>query len=184
MAKICVFLADGFEEVEGLTVVDLLRRANQEVTMVSVTHDLTIIGSHKIQVSADVLYDEMDYSDVDMIVLPGGMPGTNYLGEHKKLMNMVQSFADDEDKWVAAICAAPSLLGNMGLLQGKKAVCYPGYENCLKGAEIADKKAVTDGHIITGRGVGCAIAFSLEIIEQLTDKQTAHEIKESIVYGH
>ena len=127
MAKVCVFLAEGFEEVEGLTVVDLLRRAGEEVLMVSIGTSLEVTGSHGIKVSADRLFEEADYSDADMLVLPGGMPGTLHLGEHKGLTELLIKF-NEADKKVAAICAAPGVFGANGILKGRKATCYPGCE--------------------------------------------------------
>lgn len=183
MAKICVFLADGFEEIEALTVVDLLRRANQEVDMVSISKEEIVIGAHKIEVKADTLYEQVDFSKVEVLVLPGGMPGTTHLGEHKELMECVTKFAN-EGKWVCAICAAPSLLGRLGLLEGKEAVCYPGFEEQLLGARLSQEKVVRDGNIITSRGMGCAIGFSLEIIQQLCGEEVAQKIKTGIIYGH
>ena len=175
MAKVCVFLAEGFEEVEGLTVVDLLRRAGEEVLMVSIGTSLEVTGSHGIKVSADRLFEEADYSDADMLVLPGGMPGTLHLGEHKGLTELLIKF-NEADKKVAAICAAP------GVLKGRKATCYPGCEEKLKGAVLSEEAVVRDKNVTTSRGVGTAIAFALELISQLEGEVKAHQIKKSIVY--
>lgn len=183
MAKVYVFLADGFEEVEGLTVVDLLRRAGEEVEMVSIMGRKQITGSHNIRVEADSLFEETGFSQGDLLVLPGGMPGTRYLGEHEGLCRLLGEW-NREGKKIAAICAAPSVLGNLGLLEGKEAVCYPGFEDNLTGARIGSGKVAVDGNITTSRGVGTAIAFAAALIEQLEGSQKAEEIKKSIIYGH
>lgn len=179
--KICVFLADGFEEIEGLTVVDLLRRAGMEVTTVSVTGQRTIHGAHGIDVQADKLFEEMKYEEQDMLVLPGGMPGTIHLGEHEVLGEVLRQFYRKE-KYIAAICAAPSVLGRMGMLEGRKAACYPGMEDALTGAEVVREPVAVSDFIITSRGLGTAIAFALTLIAKLSDQETAARIKESIVY--
>ena len=180
MAKVCIFLADGFEEVEGLTVVDLLRRAGEEVVMVSVTGSMNLTGAHGIGIRADALFEEADCEEADMLVLPGGMPGTLHLAEHKGLGELLKK-ADAEGKKLAAICAAPGVLGGLGLLKGKRATCYPGCEENLKGAEIFTDPVVRDGNITTSRGVGTAILFALELIAQLEGEVKARTIKKSIV---
>ena len=139
MSKVYVFLADGFEEIEGLTVVDLLRRAGVEVCTVSIMGKKMITGSHKITVEADALFEECDYKDADILVLPGGMPGTRYLGEHKELVQMLID-ADKKQEGIAAICAAPSVLGQAGVLQGKKATSYPGFEDMLRFSTVEEYK--------------------------------------------
>jgi len=181
MAKVYIFLADGFEEIEGLTVVDLLRRAKIEILMVSVTGNLEVIGSHHIKVKADCLFEHTDFSDGDMLVLPGGMPGTKNLAEHEGLDQLLKSFHAD-NKGLSAICAAPSVLGSKGLLKGRKAICYPGYEDTLLGAEIENKTVVTDGKFITSKGMGTSIDFSLAIIESLSGADEAKKIAKAIQY--
>ena len=183
MAKICVFTADGFEEIEGLTVVDLLRRAGAEVLMVSVGESLTIKGAHNIELKADAFFDEVCYDDIDMLVLPGGMPGTLNLKNHEKLCALLKEFVA-KDKKIAAICAAPMILGDLELLKGKKATCYPGFEDKLIEAEVCTDRVVKDGNITTSRGLGTAISFALELISQLYGKEKAEEIKKSVIYGH
>lgn len=179
--RICVFLADGFEEIEGLTVVDLLRRAGADVETVSVTGEKLIHGAHGIDVMADFLFEEMEFEGTDMLVLPGGMPGTIHLGEHSGLCRLLQQYHDSE-KYIAAICAAPTVFGKLGFLRGRKAVCYPGMEDGLCGAKALKTPVAVDGHIITSRGLGTAIAFSLVLIEVLYDREKADKIQESIVY--
>lgn len=181
MSKAFIFLADGFEEVEGLTVVDLLRRADIDISMVSIMGKKQIKGAHNIVVEADVLFEDLDFSDADILILPGGMPGTRYLGEHGKLVELLKSF-NEENKLIAAICAAPSVLGVNGILQDKKASSYPGFEDKLVGAHVSKDPVSKDQNIITSRGLGTAIDFSLTMIETLIDKTKADEIAESIIY--
>ena len=182
MKKIAVFLADGFEEVEGLTVVDLLRRAKVDVTMVSIKKDKAITGAHGIVVMADACFDEMSYEEQDLLVLPGGMPGTIHLGEHKGLTDLLVEF-NNAGKNVSAICAAPSVLGKLGILNGKNATSYPGFEDELKGADVTVNAVEVAGNVVTSRGMGTAIPFALALIELLIDKETADGIKHAIIYG-
>jgi len=182
MKKASVFLADGFEEVEGLTVVDLLRRANVDVTMVSIKDDKMITGAHGIAVMADACFDEMSFDEQDLLVLPGGMPGTTNLGAHKGLTDLLVAF-HRAGKNVSAICAAPSVLGQLGILEGKKATSYPGFEEALKGADVTMNPVEVAGNVVTSRGMGTAIPFALALIELLIDKETADGIKNAIIYG-
>lgn len=183
MSKVCVFLADGFEEIEGLTVVDILRRAGVETQMVSVKEEREVTGSHKIPVQADVCLKDMDVSDAELLVLPGGMPGTLNLGACKELTELLVKF-HGEGKKVAAICAAPSVLGDLGLLKGRKACCYPGFEDRLAGAEVVYEEVAVDGNVTTSRGMGTAIPFALALTAQLVSEEKAQELKEGIIYGH
>lgn len=179
--EICVFLADGFEEVEALTVVDLLRRAEVAVTMVSITGAYMVEGAHGIRIQADALFEEVDYSTKEMIVLPGGMPGTIHLEEHEGVTGLIQTF-NQEQKYIAAICAAPRIFGRMGLLKDRKATSYPAMETELAEAEVVREPAVVSGHIITSRGLGTAIDFALTLISELLGKEKAAEIQQSVVY--
>ena len=179
MSKVNVYLADGFEEVEGLTVVDLLRRAGIEIDMVSIMGRKEITGARKIPVLADKLFEEQD--DPDVIVLPGGMPGTLHLKAHEGLADLIRK-ADKEGKLLAAICAAPTIYGEMGLLEGKNATCYPGMEDKLLGANWQEQSVVVDGNFVTSRGVGTAIAFALTLVTILKDEETAKSLANSIVY--
>ena len=183
MKKVYLFLAEGFEEVEALTTVDLLRRAGIELTTVSINGSMIVNGAHKITVNADRMLEDVDFSIPDMLVLPGGSPGWKNIESCEALMQRVDEFAK-AGKWVAAICGAPSILGRRGLLKGKKACVYPGMEGELSGAIANDKTVNVDGNIITSRGVGTAIDFSLAIIEQLVDKATSDQIAHSIVYKY
>lgn len=180
MKRVNVYLADGFEEVEAITVVDVLRRAEIDAKMISITGSKAVNGAHGVTVEADELFDNADNSGADMLVLPGGMPGTRYLGEHKGLSEVIRSFAE-KDKYIAAICAAPSILGRMGLLKGKKAVCYPGFEDALKGAVIREDIVSQEGNYITSKGPGTAIYFALRLAELLADKETAEELREGMI---
>lgn len=182
MAKqVCVFLADGFEEIEGLTVVDLLRRAEVEVTTVSITGAYIVHGAHEIDVQADKLFEEMNYEEQDMLVLPGGMPGTLNLGKHAGLEKVLRQFYEKE-KYIAAICAAPSVFGKYGFLDGRKATAYPGFEEELVGAECVTEAVAISDFVITSRGMGTAIDFSLALIEKLVDKAKSEQIAKSIIY--
>ena len=182
MNKVYVFLADGFEEIEGLTVVDLLRRANISTEMVSVTEKKQVMGSHGIEVTADSLFEECEYEGAAALVLPGGMPGTLNLGNHEGLCELLKKHYAEEKK-IAAICAAPSVFGQLGFLNGRVATCYPGFESKLEGAIVCAAKVAVDGHVTTSRGMGTAIDFSLKIIEQLKDLKTAMEISEGILHS-
>lgn len=179
--KVYVFLADGFEEVEGLTAVDLLRRAGAEVVTVSVMSGRTVQGSHQIPVTADILFEEADYTDADMLVLPGGMPGTLNLKQHFGLKTLLKQH-EAKEKYIAAICAAPSVFGALGFLNGRKASVYPGMEDTLTGADVSYDAVSVDGHVITSRGVGTAIPFALELIAVLCGREKSDEIGKSIVY--
>jgi len=181
MKRIGVFMAEGCEEIEALTVVDLARRAGIEVAMISVSGKKEVKGAHNITFMTDIPAEYMDFDMLDGIVLPGGMPGTLNLGASQYVQKVIADFASSK-KLVAAICAAPSVLGEAGLLNGKKATCYPGMENQLVGAKAETDKVVVDGNIITSRGMGTAIPFALEIISYLLDEKTAKELGESIVY--
>ncbi len=181
MAKTLIFLADGFEEIEALTVVDLLRRANIDITTVSIMGRKAVTGSHKITVEADTLIDEADFDTADMLILPGGMPGTSNLDACAPLKAKLQEF-NDNGKKLAAICAAPTVYGKMGLLNGKKACCYPGCEDDLKGADVQTSEVTKDGNFITSRGMGTAIPFGLAIIEEFQGREAADSMAAKIVY--
>ena len=181
MSKAAVFLAEGFEEIEGLTPVDLMRRAGISVTTVSIGDSLEVISSHGIAVKADALFDELEgFADFDLLVLPGGGEGTKNLENCGKLLDELEK-ADKNGKLIAAICAAPRILGKLGMLKGKQAVCYPGNEEFLQGALVHPEfKAVMDGRFITARGMGASIEFGAFLIEALEGKEKAEEILEKI----
>ncbi len=182
LIMVYVFLADGFEEIEALTPVDLLRRAGVEVKTVSIYPDRkNVTGARAIEVKADITIDGVDTGMADIIVLPGGMPGTVNLLECRELMDMVDE-QNGQKKRIAAICAAPArILGSKGLLKGKKATCYPGLENMMDGATPVIKTVVTDKNITTSRGLGTALDFACELITLLCGKEKSDEIRASVV---
>lgn len=181
MKKIAVFFAESYEEIEALTVVDMCRRADIQTEMVSVTDSLIVTGAHAIPVVMDKKFTEVDFNTLDMIVLPGGWPGTPNLEKVDALMEKVKEFAK-AGKYVAAICAAPSILGHLGVLEGKTACSFPGFEEELTGAAVTYDSCAIDGNIITARGMGCAIDFSVEIIRALCGNEKAQEIASKIIY--
>lgn len=181
MKKVSVILADGFEEIEALTVVDLLRRAKIYVGTVSITEEYTVHGAHGINVQTEDLFEEVNFVESDMIVLPGGMPGTTNLGEHSGVRRVVKDFFE-EGKYIGAICAAPTVLGNLGLLKGKRVSCYPSVENEIQGAVMTRTAVTVDGSLVTSRGAGTAIDFALKLIEVLAGREKADEIADAIVY--
>ena len=183
MGKVCVFFGTGYEEIEALTVVDLLRRVGIEVETVSITGEENVESSHGISVKMDKLLADVDFDEVDMIVLPGGMPGTKNLEACEPLMKQLDAFYQ-AGKGISAICAAPSILGHRGMLKGKKACSFPTFESHLEGAEVTENPAETVDNIITGRGMGCAIDFGLAIVEKLQGKEQAAALAEKIVYKH
>ena len=181
MKKVYTFFATGFEEVEALTVVDLLRRAGVTVNMVSVTGEKEVVGSHNIGINMDSVFDDNDYEDGDLFFLPGGMPGTKNLLAHEKLCQLLIK-KNSEGKRLAAVCAAPSVYGQLGLLEGKQATCYPGFEEKLLGATWVADSVVTDGNITTSRGMGTSIDLGLELISLLCHKEVAESIGKGIIY--
>lgn len=181
MKKVYAYLASGLEEVECLATVDVLRRAGIEVTLISIEKERYITGSHNITIQADAQFEETNPKEADCLFLPGGMPGTKYLAEHEGLTEaLVAAYANGQH--LAAICAAPSVLGNLGLLEGKEATCYPGFEEMLRGASYTRKGVVTDGNITTARGLGYALDLGLELICVLLGKEKAIEVKAAIQY--
>lgn len=181
MSKIAVFFAPGYEEIEALTVVDLCRRAKIETEMVSVTDKKNVAGSHGINVEMDKQFEEVDFDSLDMIVLPGGMPGTKNLEAHSGLMEQLDRFYN-EGRGVGAICAAPSIFGHRGYLKGRKACAYPGFEEHLQGADVSMNSVEISEHVITSRGMGCAIDFALAIVERYCGKEVADQLASGIIY--
>lgn len=175
MKQLLLFLAPGFEEIEAITTIDILRRAGLNVLSVSITGDLRVVGAHGIAVDADSLYPDIDFDEAEMLILPGGQPGTKNLNVHEGLKTALSSFAKS-GKALAAICAAPMILGQLGLLEGKKAVCYPGNELHLRGAILSKNGVVKDGSIITASGPGLAIPFALEIVRFFLGEEKSGEI--------
>lgn len=177
---IYVFLAQGFEEVEALAPIDLLRRCGKEVITVGV-NDNIIVGSHNIPIVTDTITQEIKLDDtLEMIILPGGMPGTINL-ENDPAVQEAIDFCVKNDKFIGAICAAPSILGHKGILKNKKAVCFEGFENQLEGADISKDSVMADGNIITARGAGVAIQFGLKLVEVLISKERSDTLKAAIL---
>lgn len=182
MSKVYIFLADGFEDIEGLTVVDLMRRAQIDIQTVSIKDTKEVQTSHGITLFADHIFEETDFGDADMLVLPGGMPGTRYLGEYQPLTDLLTDFYEKGGK-IAAICAAPSVFAKLGFLKGRTATSYPSFMEKLDGAVTTEAAVVVDGNVTTSRGLGTAIDFALSLIAQLTGEAKAEEIASSIVYS-
>lgn len=181
MSKIAIFFSEGYEEVEALTVVDICRRCKIAVDMVSVAGERSVKGSHGIVVEMDKLFEEVDFAEYDMLVLPGGLKGTQGLESHEGLMAQIDDFYA-KGKYIAAVCAAPSILGHRGILKGRKACSYPSFESHLEGAEVTAGPVEVSDHVITSRGMGTSIAFALAIVEVFCGRQTADEMAEKIVY--
>lgn len=181
MAKIGIFFAEKCEEIEGLAVVDIVRRAKMDITSISITEVPKVTGSHNITFETDTVLEDVNFNELDGIVLPGGMPGTLNLGENTKVTEVVKTFAR-EGKLVAAICAAPSVLGACGVLEGKNACCHPGFEEQLKGANVLFDNVVTDKNVITSRGMGTVIDFGLAIVSYFGDEELVTDVKKHLVY--
>ena len=177
---IYMFLADGFEEVEALAPLDILRRANADIVSVGVTGDY-IKGAHDIVVKADIALSDVEKEKIDALILPGGLGGTNNMDNSSEVKNLVQ-YAADNKKLVCAICAAPSILGKMGLLEGKEATCYPGFEDTFKGGKYVKQSVVRCDNFITSDGMGSAYKFGFEITSALFGNEVAEKIKEQIQY--
>ncbi|MFO7999844.1 MAG: DJ-1/PfpI family protein [Marinilabilia sp.] len=180
MKKAAIFIAPGFEEIEGLTPADVLNRAGADVELISITEDKSVTGGHGITIICDRVFEGKPIDEKDIIILPGGMPGAKHLQAHKGLELLLSEY-NAQKKWIGAICAAPMILGEMGLLKDRKATCFTGFEHHLKGARHYPVPAITDGHIITGRGIGAAMEFSLEIISNLFGPGKAAELREKMV---
>ena len=185
VSKAYVFLANGFEDVEALIPVDVLRRGGIDVTTVSVVDDSQIVESaHGVQLFADTLFDDCDFSDADLLLLPGGMPGATNLYEHEGLCAAIKAHAA-KGRRLAAICAAPGVvLGQLGLLQGRRATCYPGFERLMAGATYTADLFTTDGTITTGEGPAAAFPFAYELLALLTDRNVSDQIAEGMRFKH
>lgn len=179
---IYMFLAEGFEEIEALCPLDIIRRAGLDIRTVGIGgRDIT--GAHAITVRADLCdsdFEALPDKSADMVFLPGGMPGTLNLAASNTVINAVKA-AHVGGKYIAAICAAPSILGDMGLLAGKEAICYPGFEERLTGAAISDQRVVLDGKILTAAGMGAALDMGLKIVEIFCGKEKADSLRHAII---
>ena len=181
MKRAVILFAEGYETVEALLVVDLLRRGGVEVTMASITEDEFVRSSHGVNVEMDAVLGEVDVLDYDAIILPGGMPGTLNLEKSADVQRAID-FCVENNKYIGAICAAPSILGHKGILNGKKATCYTGFETQLMGAQVSDEAVCTDGKIITSRGAGTAMEFAFELVKNLISAERRDILKESVIY--
>lgn len=175
-----IYLATGFEEIEAVTIGDILRRGNVPVQYVSLTGNNRVTGSHGITLQADILWESADFENGELIALPGGMPGTRHLAQHQGLLEKIREF-HGQGKWVTALCAAPLVLAEAGILKGKKATIYPGMEDELGEALFQEDRVVVDGNIITSRGPGTAMEFALTLLEALTDRETGKRVQSGLV---
>ena len=182
MNKIYLLLAEGFEEIEALAPVDLLRRAGADVQTVALTEDKTVLGARGIPVCADITMNEMKEEEMDLLILPGGFPGYVNLGKSQAVRELLLR-TDRAGKTIAAICGAPSVLGELGLLKDKDATCYPGMEDTLLGSRVSKEKVVCCGNYITSRGAGTAIDFALALVAKAVSAEKAEELREGIVYA-
>mgnify|MGYP001358443868 CR=1 FL=1 len=180
MARVGVHLATGFEELEAITVLDVLRRADIEVLMISMTKEENVTSARGLTVVSDILFKDVNYEKIDMIVLPGGIPGSTNLAAHEGLKQKIDQFAN-QGKYLASICAAPIVYGQMGLLKGKTAVCYPGYEKYLNGAEITTERVVQTQNYITSIGPGASLEFSFKLVEILKDKNISEKVRKAML---
>lgn len=176
MKSICIFLAEGFEEMEAMFPLDIMRRGGLNVKTVSVTGNKTVVSSHQVPVVADELFENVKEEDIEMIVLPGGLPGAVNLDEHAGLDKLIMSFAA-AGKPLAAICAAPLVYGKRGLLKGKKATCYPGFDKHLEGAEYTGNMVEVADNFILGKGPGAASDFGFAILEKFASSEKVREVK-------
>jgi protein deglycase len=176
---VAVHLAEGYEETEAVSIIDILRRAGIDTRVVSVTGKPEVTGSHGIRITADQLFEDMAYESIGMIVLPGGMPGATHLKDHAGLGREILHF-HRQGKRLGAICAAPLVFGHLGILIGHSATCYPGFESQLRGANVTGADVEVSGNIITGKGAGVALEFALKIVEILRGKRLADELAEKL----
>ena len=184
MAKVYVFLANGFEDIEALIPIDVLRRGNVEVITVSTTDTDIVESAHGVGIRADVMFDDCDFADADLLMLPGGMPGASNLFAHEAVCKALLS-QQEQGKKIAAICASPAVvLAQLGILDGKKATCYPGFEQMLTTADYTGELVTVDGNITTGEGPAAAFPYAYTILADLVDEQTASQIAEGMRFKH
>ena len=176
---IYVLMVDGFEEIEAIEPIDIMRRAGLNVVTVGVKGNI-VKGAHNITIKTDITIDDVNTDDMELLMLPGG-PGHTGLDSDEKVQKLID-YANKEDLYIAAICASPSIIGKKGILKDKKATCFPGFEEFLLGAKVLDYKVVTDGKIITGKGAGAAADFGFEIIKLLKGKETADDLRSKMQY--
>lgn len=183
MGRLAVFFAEGYEEIEALTVVDICRRCGLETDMVSVTEEGWVKSSHGVAVQMDKTFSQVKFEEYDMLILPGGMPGTKNLEACAGLMAQVDKFYE-EGRYIGAICAAPSIFGHRRFLKGRRACSYPGFESHLEGADVTEGPVEISDHVVTSRGMGTAIDFALAIAGIFCGEDKARQMAESVCYRH
>lgn len=183
MAKIYQFMANGTEEIEALAAVDILRRGGMDVVTVSITGSEFINAAHGVTIKCDARIEDTDCSDADMIMLPGGMPGASNLLQHEGVREALVK-QNNAGKKIGAICAAPMVLGDLGILNGKRATCYPGFEQYLTGAEYTHELFTQDGNVITGEGPAATFPYAYAILEMFAEKDVVESIKEGMMFNH
>ncbi len=183
MAKAYMFLADGSEEIESLIPVDVFRRGGVEIKTVSINGSEYIKASHGVEIKADLKFEDADLSDADLLMLPGGLPGATNLNAHEGVRQaLLRQY--ESGKLVAAICAAPMVLGSLGIVNGKRATCYPGFEKYLDGAEYTRELCTVDGNVVTGEGPAATLPYAYTLLRMLTSEQTAHSVAEGMMFLH
>ena len=183
MKKAYVFMANGFEDIEAIGTIDILRRGGVEVTTVSITGSNMVESAHGINIEADIMIEDADFSDADALVLPGGLPGATNLNDHEGVRNALLVQAE-KGKIVAAICAAPLVLGGLGLVSGKCATCYPGFEQYLEGAKYTHELCTVDGNVTTGEGPGATFDFAYALLAQLEGGEIVAQLQQGMMYNH
>lgn len=181
MAKVYEFLTNGNEEVEALVPVDVLRRASAEVVLVSTTGDFEVVSAHGVKIVADCLIEDIDTSDADLLMIPGGMPGSELLCNHDAVRAAIWH-QYDAGKLVSAICAGPMIFGSLGISDGRRMTCYPGFEHLLRGATYTGDLVTVDGNVVTGKGPGASFAYAFTLCEILFGKTTADALREGMIY--
>ena len=183
MAKVYQFMADGFEDIEALAPIDILRRGGVEVVTVSINNNACVQSAHGVTVMADAVFEDCNFSDADLLLLPGGMPGASNLRAHEGVCQAITE-QHAKGKRIGAICAAPYILGELGLLQGKRATCYPGFESHLKGATYTAELVTIDGNITTAEGPGAAMPYGYQLLSYFTSPAAIEALKEGMRFNH
>lgn len=178
-----MFLANGSEEIETLIPVDVMRRGGVEIKTVSTTGSEYVEMSHGVTLKADLVFEEADFSDADLLMLPGGLPGATNLNDHQGVRKALLA-QYESGKLVAAICAAPMVLGSLGIVKGRRATCYPGFEKYLDGAEYTHELCTVDGNVVTGEGPAATLPYAYTLLGILADEKTAHDVAEGMMYLH
>ncbi|MDO4159625.1 MAG: DJ-1/PfpI family protein [Prevotellaceae bacterium] len=183
MAKVYEFLGTGFEDIEALIPLDIMRRGGVDFKLVSITGNKVVESSHGVKIEADLLFEEADLSDADLLMLPGGLPGADNLNAHEGLKKALVE-QNEKGKLIGAICAAPLVLGGLGLVKGKRATCYPGFEKFLTGAEYTQELFTVDGNIITGEGPAATLPYAYKLLSILTNEETSRGIQDGMMFTH